>query len=219
MKIRLFKIALAVAGLAFTQGLMAQGSNGKEYTPPSTPELYDVNEPLVPAYVRVKKVKSHPYLGLGVSFGSSRLNGGNGTPKASWNAVAEGGYVKALTSWTRVDFGLEVFNGQIGNSENDLKLNIGALAKVGYGYNISENFYGLVRFGYGLAAAKLSQPNVANSKESNETGNLWQVAFQMIAPTESAIDMLFGFFVTQYQFSDKGTYTVYEGRVGMRFRL
>lgn len=210
-----YKFALLLTGLAFSSALLAEGS-GENYTPPSTPELYDVNEPLVPAYVRVKKVKSHPYLGLGVSFGSSRLNGGQGTPKASWNIVAEGGYVKAMTSWTRVDFGLEGFNGQIGNSLNTMQIQLGGLAKVGYGYNISENLYALLRIGYGLAMAKYTGP--LGDKDSI-TGSLWQLAFQLLVPTDSALDLLAGFFVTQYGFADRGSYNVFEGRLGLRFRL
>lgn len=210
------KITLMVAGLAFSTWLSAQGSSGQNYTPPSTPELYDVNEPLVPAYVRIKKVKSHPYLGLGIGFGSSRNNGGNGTPKASWNLVAEGGYVKALTSWTRVDVGLEAFTGKLGDSLNDMKVNVGGLAKVGYGYNLSENLYALLRLGYGLAVAKYSGPM---GDSSSVTGYLWQVGLQMIVPTDSSVDLLGGFFFNQYGFSDKGTYNAYEARIGMRYRI
>jgi len=210
------KITLLVAGLAFSTWLSAKDSNGKEYTPPSTPELYDVNEPLVPAYVRIKKVKSHPYLGLGVSFGSSRNDGGNGTPNASWNLVAEGGYVKALTSWTRVDVGIEAFTGKIGDSLNDMKIKVGALAKVGYGYNLSENLYALLRLGYGLAVADYTGP--MGSKNAI-TGNVWQVGLQMIVPTDSSLDLLGGVFFDQYGFSDRGTYNVFEVRIGARFRI
>ena len=220
MKVNTRVFAWVLAGLAFSSGVMAQtegaGDKGKEYTPPSTPELYDVHEKLEPAYVRVKKVKSHPYLGLGVGFGSSRLDGGNGTPNVSWNITAEGGYVKALSSWSRVDFGLEAFNGSIGNSENTIDIQIGGLAKAGYGYNISENLYGLLRLGYGLASGKYTGPL---GDKNPVAGSILQGAIQLIVPTEAPLDILVGFFVTQFGFSDRGTYNTYEGRIGLRYRL
>lgn len=211
-----YKFLWMIAGLAFSTSLFADGSGGKEYTPPSTPDLYDTSEPLVPAYVRIKKVKSHPYLGLGLSFGSSRNVGGEGTPKASWDVVAEGGYVKALTSWTRVDVGVEAFTGKLGDSVNDLDIKMGALVKVGYGYNVSENLYALVRLGYGLAIADYDGPN---KKKTSITGTLWQLGLQLIVPTDSSIDLLGGVLFNQYGFSEKGTYNTLGARVGVRLRI
>ncbi len=216
MKAGIRRILLGVAGLTLAGTLTAQKAMAEEYTPPSTPELYDKNEPLVPLYVKVKKVKSHSYLGLGTGFGSSNLNGGNGNPKASWDIVGEAGYVKAVSSWSRADFGMEVFHGQIGNSKNTMNIKIGGLAKLGYGYNVSENLYALLRFGYGLALADYTG-TLGDSK--SETGSVWQLGAQLIAPTDSPIDLLLGFFFTQYGFSDRGSYNAYEGRIGVRVRL
>jgi len=217
MKMSTEKLMGLLVGLSLSTGILAEGS-GNGYKPPSSPELYDVNEPIEPPYVRVKKIKSHAYLGLGGSFGSSYLAGGGGSNKASWNVVGEGGYVKALTTWTRVDLGLEFFNGAIGNSSNDLKINVAGLAKLGYGYNISENLYALVRVGYGLATGTYKNTDVDVGNKS-VSGGVWQVGMQLLVPTESAVDVLGGIFFNQYSFGDKGTYNAIEGRLGLRFRI
>lgn len=212
----LSKFVFVLTGLSFAAGALAEDKIAENYTPPSTPELYDVNEPLVPAYVRVKKVKSHFYLGLGGSVGSSILNGGEGNSKVLWNGVIEAGYVKPISTWTRVDFGVEFLHGDLGNSLNDVRMNFGALAKVGYGYNIAENLYALVRIGYGIAVAKYTGPF---GDSSSVTGNILQGAFQLIVPTESSVDILGGIFLEQYGFSDKGSYNAYDVRLGLRVRV
>ena len=170
----------------------------------------------MPAYQRVKKVKSYPYLGLGLTFGMSRNDGGAGNPTTAWNVVLEGGYVKAISSWSRADFGIELFNGEIGDSQNDVHIRFGALAKAGFGYNLAENLYGLVRAGYGLAMAHYSGPLAASG---SITGYVGQLAFQIMVPTESSLDILAGIFFSQYGFGTQGTYNVFDGRVGLRLRI
>ncbi len=189
----------------------AQGA----YVAPSTPELYDVNEPLVPAYARIKKVKSHPYMGLAAGLGMTRNVGSDGSPKPAWSLIAEGGYVRALSSWSRADLGVEVFNGSIGDSDNTINLQLGALAKLGYGYNISENLHGIIRAGYGITTGQYSGPL---SSSHSASGYVWQLGIQVLAPTES-VDLLAGIFFNQYGFAKHGTYNVIDGRIGMRVRL
>lgn len=210
------RILWTVAGLAFSGVVLAQTGSGDNYVPPSTPNLYDESEPLVPAYMRVKKVKSHAYLGLGGSFGSSNSTGGAGSSAVSWNVVGEAGYVKAVSSWTRIDFGLEVFNGRVGNSLNTIDMDFGGLIKVGYGYNLAENLYALLRFGYGIVNGNYS---FNGGVKKSTSGGVWQLGMQMIIPTESSVDLLGGIFFNQYSFGDKGTYNSYDARVGLRLRL
>lgn len=185
------------------------------YTPPSTPELYDVDEPLVPAW-KFKKVKSHVYLGLGGGFGTSSRTGAKDSAKTSWNAVVEGGYIRAISSWSRVGLGLDMFTGQVGSSDHSINLSVGSLAHISYGYNISERLHGILRAGFGLAMGEYEGPT---TKDKFVAGNIWQLGLQVMLPTESQIDILGGIFFNQYNFSEKGMYHTLEARLGLRYRL
>lgn len=230
-----FRKTFLVALAAFTAtGLLAQGNSHEagpasptqqnQYTPPSTPELYDVNEPLVPLYVKARKIKNHAYLGLSTGFGQSQTAGA-GKPITAWNVVGDVGYVRPTGNWSRLDMGLEIFHGKIGGSDHDVTANIGALAKVGYGYNLSENLHAILRGGVGIAAAdykvKNSDGDVIFSSSSG-TGTVWQIAFQLLVPTEAGLDLLGGFFFNQYAFAvhqDHGVFNVFDARLGLRYRI
>ncbi len=195
-----------------------------QYTPPSTPELYDVNEPLVPLYVKVRKIKNHAYLGLGSGFGQS-LTAGAGKPITAWNIVADVGYVRPTGAWSRLDMGLEIFHGQLGGSERNVRADIGVLAKVGYGYNISENVHAILRGGVGIATANYTVKDEDGNtifNSNSASGTVWQVAFQLLVPTQSDIDILGGLFFNQYGFAvnqDHGVFNVFDARLGLRYRI
>lgn len=216
MKSKTSKLSLSFKSLAIFCLFSGSALADQNYKPPKTPELYDTKEELVPLYKRVQRVQSHFYSGIGFGFGSSQRVNSSGTAKASWNLVAEGGYINALSSWSRVDLGVELFNGHVGNSKNNLDIRFGGLGKVGYGYNVSENLYAELRFGYGVATAKYTGDQ---QDENSITGTLWQVGAQLIVPTSSSIDVLGGVFFNQYAFPGRGIYDVYEGRMGLRYRF
>ncbi|MBI2602282.1 MAG: hypothetical protein HYW48_04430 [Deltaproteobacteria bacterium] len=227
------KILAALIIFMFPVLLFAQG---EDYTPPSSPELYDPDEPVLPAYVQYKKVKSHPYLGLGLGFGQSRHAGGGGSPRLAWDINAEAGYVKSLGSWTRMDVGLDLMSGQIGDSRGDLRVLFGSVAKIGYGYNLAENLHAVVRLGAGMALANFEgedDQGVALTKEDSLLGTVWQLGFHMIVPTDSSFDILAGAVFSQYAFNvgdtdrpdgttfrvDSYVLNVVEVRFGARWRL
>lgn len=136
-----------ISGFALGQGDASDTylREDPNYKPPESEPLYEQSGK------RGEKLEVPNYLRVGGVFriGSSKTPGSNyGVTKLYGGQVM---YVAGLTSWTRVEIGVEALTGETGDTDATITVPYLILGRAGYGYSISKNLYGTFAFGLGSA--------------------------------------------------------------------
>ena len=133
------------------------------YKPPESEPLYEASDK------RGEKVEIPSYLRLGGMYriGSSKTPGSGSTVTKLYGAQVM--YVSGLSSWSRIEIGVEALKGETGDSDSDIIVPYLILGRVGYGYSISKDFYGTFSFGLGTATGQfegeIAGENVQSDKD------------------------------------------------------
>jgi hypothetical protein len=129
-----------------------QSSANPGYMPPDSPELYDSNR----APGQKVDYGSHFFAGIGGGFGQSQASQEGALSQGSGLVRAELGYVLNMRATTRVETTVSYFAGSIGHSRARMDMNMGLMIGLGYGYQIGNRLWGVVRAGAGYALADFS---------------------------------------------------------------
>ncbi len=165
---------LAAAGTAFA---------GDTYTPPSSPELYEKEPVEEPA----PKVRSKLYAGFNLGIGQSQTTAHPDTgPKSAWVLGPKLGYNKVLSTWSLFDADLSLIAGDIGHSDADIRINYGAMIRVGYGYSLGNRLFGIWKVGVGMFNANYTITDI-DFKANNLMGTVVQGAFELLFPISSGV--------------------------------
>ena len=114
--------------------------HASEYTPPSSPELYDSSK--TPELQKIVKNSTGVYGGLQLAVGQSRS--GDFNPITAFSGHIDLGYRKIINSWTLWEAGVEIMHGKAGHSQADMSLSWGGLVKLAYGYSLNQGINGII---------------------------------------------------------------------------
>ena len=206
----LYVFAISFLVETWTPYAMSQTSDG--YEPPNTPELYEKN-PDGPG----QKVDygSNFYLGFGLGLGQSQSNADKANPIASYNLDIEVGYQSKLQSSRLIESSITFFTGKAGHSRAEVDIGVGFLARLGYGYKIGNNLWGVWKAGGGLVSGMYEGKTADGFKVENEdsiSGTMVQGGFYLISE-QSALSYYGGLKWTYYNFGlSSATYTDASGQ-------
>ena len=183
-----------------------------------TPALFAAGDMLTPDEVSHTGVSSKPtndsgvYLGAGLTIGQGRTTDSGSTPGVAFLAKFEPGYQASTGSWSRLEVGAELFSGSVSyrlpedqplGGKADLSGLYGAMAKIGYGYSLGDDMFGIVKAGIGPVFATFGiEPSTASGKAKSDrlTGLAWTLGWDLVAPVTHKIDFTAGISWTQFQF-------------------
>ena len=132
-----------------------------------------------------------------VSFGQSRAVGASSPGVAAFLA-AEAGFVSARQSWNRLEMSVEAGMGRSsyslsGGVQVDLDVDLYMLAKIGYGYSIGNNTFGVMRIGAGPAMATYPASALANSGSSKSiSGFMGLFGYDVVFPASEGVELVGG---------------------------
>lgn len=187
------------------------------------------------------------FLGAGIGVGQAQPTSGGTSPGLAFKAYFEPGYQRQMTSWSRMEFGGEVFSGALTFRRNGtdtssysatVPLGLGLLVKAGYGYSLGGDAYGTWKVGLGpvFAKYKASGDEFSESSKSTVWGTAAQLGFILGVPASEALSFQGGINLTHYNLdigdvertaggftatSSEGSVNlnVWEATFGMRYRL
>jgi hypothetical protein len=139
-----------------------------------------------------------------MGFGQSRSAGGGANPIAAYTVGAEVGYVAGTGSWSRYEAALEFLTGKVGHSEASLPINYGFIAKIGSGYSLGHNIFGVWRIGAGMVGAKYSGTTGAGYEAFTDDTNLGtalQFSYLIEMPMNDVLTVVGGADWTNYSFN------------------
>ena len=204
-----FKSFFLLANLALAPAIFAAGDS---YVPGAGRGA----DTLTPDQVSIVGISSRPsndsgvFIGAGASLGQGRTTEGSSAGVAFLGHV-EPGYQVSTGSWSRLEFGLDLFSGAVNyRLPDDRPVGgkvsypglYGVLAKAGYGYSLGENLFGVLKFGVGPVSAGLNIVTAAagTAKADNVSGLAWQLGWEAVAPMGRSFDFTFGISWMQMQF-------------------
>ena len=180
-KLRKFMKYLAIISACY----LAQSSLiFTNYTPPSSPDLYDKST--TEELQKVVHNKTGNYPGFLLSFGQGRADGYN--PRTSYGFGVDYNYRTAVDYWTIWEVGAELFFGHNGHSKAKMDIYFGALLKLGFGYNVAKGVNGIFTVGGGLAKASYSgadEAGISLSSNNDPLGSSFfgSYCFELIRPS------------------------------------
>ena len=145
-----------------------------------------------------------PAAGFGQSYSTE-----GGSPNLSYNLGCEVGYLAQTTSWRRLEAGGEFFMGRVAyqlSSDNKDKVNMviptGILAKLGYGYSLGTNLYGVWKLGVGPVMADYKTEGSQYDVEAKDKmwGFAGQIALLLVMPMTDSLFITTGIKWTYYSF-------------------
>jgi hypothetical protein len=170
-----------------------------EYQAPKTPELYDSSKPKGMPIT----FPSAATLGGFVSFGQSKSAESDENPKVAWFAGASFNYLKGTSTWSRVEFGADLFRGSVGHSAATIPVNLGFVAHAGYGYSLGGDLFGTLQIGAGLA--NVGYEGEFNGKDvelsGSEAATVLQFGWHMALPVGSNFSFTAGVDITKMDFT------------------
>ncbi len=174
-------------------------SENSEYQAPKTPELYDSSKPKGMPIT----FPSAATLGAFVGFGQSKSGQSEENPKVAWFTGASFNYLKGTSTWSRVEFGADLFKGSVGHSAATIPVNVGFVAHAGYGYSLGGDLFGTVQVGAGLANVGYDGKYEGNDVElsGSEAATVLQFGWHMALPVGSNYGFTAGLDVTKIDFT------------------
>lgn len=162
--------------------------------------------------------------GVGESFASKP-----GSPGVSYDMTIEPGYMVPLGSWARAEASLEAGFGQLGYraaksddnfSEQMTITTLGVMPKLGYGYSLGNDLFGVWKVGVGPQSLKYSGKD--QSGDHTFSGNILAVGirgeFAVVLPASSGLDFTAGVKVTHLS-ADLGDTTITDNNVSTKVDL
>ena len=170
-----------------------------EYQAPKTPELYDSSKPKGMPIT----FPSAATLGAFVSFGQSKSSESDENPKVAWFAGASFNYLKGTSTWSRVEFGADLFRGSVGHSAATIPVNVGFVAHAGYGYSLGGDLFGTLQVGAGLANVGYDGKYKGSDVElsGSEAATVLQFGWHLVLPVGSNYGFTAGVDVTKIDFT------------------
>lgn len=235
LKQRLAAILLGVSYLLFPSIAKAQKSTEKKdmLTPDEVPLETPNSTP---------NNQNGPFLGAGLSLGQARTTEADSSPSVATFYRIEPGYQIGTNSWNRIEISADILTGSLGfrqshgnlSGKHQLNLDIGFLAKFGYGYSLGNKMFAVAKFGAGALTGNLTATaNSQTVKSDSITGTALLLGWNMVVPISTSLDFNGGLSLLHTQFdigSLKSGPAVYDyGRslvlnipsidLGLRFRL
>ncbi|MBM4253632.1 MAG: hypothetical protein FJ146_16820 [Deltaproteobacteria bacterium] len=182
----------------------------------TAPMAVAAGDMLTPDEVKTTGISANPandsglFVGAGARFGQSRSTDGGSSPGIGSLLFVEPGYQANTGSWSRFEISAELFTGSLdfrlpassalGGKSTLSGLN-GGIFKVGHGYSLGSQMFGVLKAGVGLASTVYEAEAGATKVKSDRTNGLaWTVGWQLVAPLTSRFDFTAGVDWTQFQF-------------------
>jgi hypothetical protein len=205
-----FVLSCVISLLILTFSLSAAAQRGK-YEEPFVDPMAD----------KPSANKDHFYFGGYMGLGQAYSTESDDSPGLTYLVGLDPGYAMTLGSWSRMEVGADVFFGKASfrlpadeGGKVDLPIGFGLLAKLGYGYSMGNNLFGVWKFGVGPVQAKYADENV-KSKDAM-TGIAGQLEFGLLMPISDKLDGTGSFRWTYMDFDlgdvDYNGTTVHVGR-------
>ena len=153
--------------------------------------------------------QSGPFVGATFSLGQGRTTEGSGNPGIATFFKIEPGYQIGTSSWNRIEVSGELLQGTIGfrqatgtlSGKHRLDVNVGFLAKFGYGYSLGNRMYALAKVGAGALTGKLkATANDLTVESDSISGTALSLGWTMVLPIGEKIDFNGGFTWLHSQF-------------------
>lgn len=153
--------------------------------------------------------KSGPFIGATGSFGQGRPTEGNSSAGIATLFKLEPGYQIGTGSWSRVEISGEILGGSLGfrqsagplTGKHRMNLDLGFLAKFGYGYSLGHKMFGIVKVGAGSVSGKLRASANGQTVESDRTtGTALLLGWTMVLPVAQNFDFTGGLGLLHCQF-------------------
>ena len=183
-----------------------------------SPLLLAAGDMFTPDERQVTGVSSQPtndsglFIGVGAKVGQGRTTDAGATPGVAFLTTVEPGFQASSSSWSRLEVSAELFTGNVTyrlpgsntlGGKVDLSGLYGGMAKIGYGYSLGGDMFGILKAGVGPAFATFGiEPNSGTGKEKSDrlSGLAWMVGWELVAPIASKFDFTAGLSWTQLQF-------------------
>lgn len=143
-----------------------------------------------------------PFLGATFSLGQGRTTENNGNPGIATFLKLEPGYQIGTSSWNRIEVSGELLQGTLAfrqttgplSGKHRLDVNVGFMAKFGYGYSLGNKMFGLAKIGAGALSGKLKASANDQTVESDRiTGTALSLGWTMVLPLSDKLDFSGGF--------------------------
>ncbi len=179
------------------------------------PVVQAAGDMLTPSQVTTTGESSTPtnesglFLGVRGIFGQGRSTGGGG-PGVGYFLALEPGYQVKQDSWNRIEVSTALLVGRVSYREADSTLNggvgtakidFGALINGAWGYSLGGAAFGLFKAGVGpiMTSYSLKTDDVGTYKADDLSGLAWQLAYDVVVPATSQLDVVGGIALVQLQ--------------------
>lgn len=186
----------------------ASASSG--YPPPNTPKLYEEGENGPGQKVDFGR---HFFFAPSLVFGQSQSREDGASASVSYSLQIEGGRRAYLRSTRFVAASLAVFSGKLSDTLSDVENANGFAARIGYGYKIGEEIWGVVKLSSGLVFGNYSGATAEGYKvvsSEGASGSVVQAAFYLANKPENGVGFLGGIRHSLYNF-DLGQIEIKDG--------
>lgn len=191
--------AFFVSFAAFGQGM----NEGANYKIPSSPELHEKSD-----LNRTAKDDGAGFvIGAGTNFGLANVAGEDDSAQTSYTLGLEIGYNSVNRDDTRMEIGADIFTGKLSSKNDDIKgdanINVGFMAKLGYGLPLGGTAVFVPRIGAGIAIIELESEIGGDTYKSSDTSNavLLAIGGDLVVPFKDQFEFVIGAEWSQYQFS------------------
>ncbi len=182
----------------------------------AAPVAVAAGDMLTPDEVKTTGISANPandsglFVGAGARLGQSRSTDGGSSPGVGTLLFVEPGYQANTGSWSRFEVSTELFTGSLnyrlpassslGGKSTLSGLN-GGMLKVGHGYSLGDQMFGVLKAGVGYASTVYeAEAGTTKLKSDRTSGLAWTLGWQMVAPFASRFDFTTGISWTQFQF-------------------
>ncbi len=171
---------------------------------------------LLPSQVDTTGESSNPandsafFVGTRLAFGQARPTEGDSSPGTAFVLGINPGFQFSSGSWNRIEVGVDVLVGSFSASYDEsflgdttVPLNLGLLAKAGYGYSLGNRMFAVMSAGVGpLVSGKIkAEPGGRSADASGQTGLGAQLSWQAVAPLTDRLDFTGGITWLHAQFN------------------
>lgn len=191
-----------MTGLLAAGPVLADGYPGaEEIDKIGTPESGPAEDP----YGNTK-ANSGVFLGAGVSFGQARPTKDGSSPGVMYAGRFEPGYQIKTGSWNRLEVSGQFFTGsadmRFDEGKATFPLQLGMIAKFGYGYSVGSPMVMVLTGGAGPVLAGYEADVGGFNVESTETltGLAGQIGGHLVMPATDSLDFVGGVELTHIEF-------------------